>query len=68
MHVTELLITCFDGQELVSTVFLDSDTATIHTTSTDESGETVVDAARQEASDAFEAIWKILERLIKVYP
>lgn len=66
MHVTEMLITGFDGDEAVFAVNPACDTATMSSTSTDENGETVVDNAHQQATDAFEAVWEIVERLTKV--
>jgi hypothetical protein len=66
MNVTEILITGFDGEEPVFAVNLSSDVATVAPTSSDEDGNVVLDEVRQQATDAFEAIWKILERLTKV--
>jgi hypothetical protein len=66
VHITELLITGFDGDEPVFAVHLTPDTATIGSTGTDENGETELKEARLLAADAFEAIYEILERLPKV--
>jgi hypothetical protein len=66
MRVTEMLITGFDGDEPVFAISLASGIATMSPTSTDENAETVLDEAWQEATDAFEAVWEILERLPRV--
>lgn len=66
MQVTEMLITGFDGDEPVFAVNLSSTDATMASTSTDENGETVIDDVRQQETEAFEAIWNILEQLAEV--
>jgi hypothetical protein len=66
MHVTEMLITGFDGDEAIFAVNLAPADATMASTCTDENGETVIDDVRQQATEAFEAVWDILERLAKV--
>ena len=66
MHITEMLITGFDGDEPVFAVNLAPTDATMASASVDENGETVLDDVRQQATEAFEAVWDILERLAKV--
>jgi hypothetical protein len=53
MHVTELLVTGYDGDE-----------ANIVLTSTDNSGQTVVDSARRQTTDIFAEIQELLEQVV----
>ena len=66
MHVTEMLITGFDGDEPVFAVNLASAAATTDSTGAVDNGKTVVNEWSQLTTDAFEAIYKILDRLPKV--
>ncbi|HZM76487.1 MAG TPA: hypothetical protein VFC19_12210 [Candidatus Limnocylindrales bacterium] len=64
MHLTELLVTGYDGNEAVFAVTLAPDEANVVLTSTDDNGETVVDSARRQATDIFAEIQELLEQVV----
>lgn len=66
MHVTEMLITGFDGDKPVFAVNLASTTAIADSTGAKENGKAAINEASQHTTNAFEAIYKILNGLPKI--
>jgi hypothetical protein len=65
MQITELLITGYDGEDAVFAVTLAPNEANVVLTSTDDNGETVVDSAWRQATDAFAEVQGLLERVTR---
>lgn len=63
MHITELLVTAYNGDEPVLAINLEPDTATVAVTGTDGSGDTVVGSAWNQTSQAFAAVRQLIEDL-----
>jgi hypothetical protein len=63
MPITELLVTGYDGDRAVFAVVLAEDRATVVVTSKDDNGETVVDSAWSQASDALAGMRPFFERI-----
>lgn len=68
MRITEMLVFGYDGTSSVFAVNLVADAATVVLTYTNEHGETVVDSAWEQASDAFTAVHGPLNRLVGAAP
>ena len=66
MHLTELLVTGYDGSKTVFAVTLTPDEANVVLTNTTDNGETVVDSAWQQTTDAFAEVQELLERVVGV--
>lgn len=66
MHLTELLVTGYDGNDAVLAVNLKPNEAKVVLTSTNDNGETIVaDAATEQATDAFAQVRGLLDHLMK---
>jgi hypothetical protein len=67
MRLTELLVTGYDGDEAVFAVIIAPDQANVVLMRTDDNGETVVGSARQQATDVFAEVQKLLEPHLQEY-
>ena len=63
MHITELLVTAYDGEEPVLAINLGPDNATVALTGRDDNGDTVVNSAWNQNSQAFVTIRRLMEDL-----
>ncbi|HZM82267.1 MAG TPA: hypothetical protein VFC19_41640 [Candidatus Limnocylindrales bacterium] len=66
MPITELLITGYDGEEPVVAVNLAPDTAAVALTGKGDKGDTVVDSAWEQSSNAFAAIHELIDDLERI--
>lgn len=65
MQCTELLVTGYDGEEVVFAVNLVPNASTVVLTHADENGVTVVDTAWSQATDAFAAARELMVGLVR---
>ena len=63
MHITELLVTAYDGDEPVFAVNLEPEAATVAWTGTDNDGDTAVDSTWSLACQSFVVIRQLMEDL-----
>jgi hypothetical protein len=63
MHITELLVTAYDGDEPVLAINLGPESATVALTGKTGDGQTVVESAWSQGSEVFAAVRQLIETL-----